>query len=146
MTFTYNSILFRIRSGVDTLSRCSKFDNNILLAARYILDNVDRFLEHRRSLYLFSIALYDMATAQQRLELAEQNVEKFRQQRATTLSRHDVLASAVVSDAGILCKERTLDSHAEMLHLEFRIKQLMELTNAESATSTEHGGTSAPVV
>lgn len=146
MTFTYNSILYRIRSGVETLSRCSKFDTNILRAARHILENVEGFTNDRRTLYLFSVALYDMATAQQRLELAEQNVEKFRLQRALSHSHHDELSAAVVSDAGILCRERTLDSNAEMLHLEFRIKQLMELTHAESANAIKRSRPSHAVV
>lgn len=137
MTFNCNSILFRIRSGVDTLTKCNEFDVTTLQAARYIQDNVERFLDHQQALYLFSSALYDTATAQQRLELAEMHVDRLRQQQMHSFKRNDTLESSVVSDAGTQCRERALDSKAERLNLEFRLKQLMELNNADSADEIE---------
>lgn len=132
ITINPNVIRFRLSNSVLSLSHSLKFDRQMIDAALSVLTDMQRYLRCPRELFLFATAMYDMANAQGRLEIAEAQIGHMRQQQIQRTSSYDELERMAVARATDLCKQRALETSAEYRHLEYRLQRLMESVNVES--------------
>lgn len=132
ITINPNVIKFRLSDSVVSLSHSLKFDRHMIDVARSVLTDLQRYLRCPRELFLFATAMYDMANAQGRLEIAEAQIGQLRQQQIQRASAPDELERMAVARATDLCKQRASETSAEYRHLEYRLHRLMECVNVES--------------
>ena len=100
--------------------------------AKSVYADVHSYMHWPRELFLFSTALYDMANAQGRLEIAEAHIGQLRQQQIQRANAFDELERMATARATDLCKQRASETSAEYKHLEYRLRRLMECANVES--------------
>lgn len=132
ITINPNVIRFRISNSVSVLSRSLKFDRQMIEVAKSVLSDLQSYMRCQRELFLFATALYDMANAQGRLEIAEAHIGQLRQQQIQRANAYDELERMATARATDLCKQRAMETSAEYKHLEYRLRRLMECANAES--------------
>lgn len=127
-----NVIRFRLSDSINVLSRSLKFDRAMINEAQAVLTNLQQYMRCKRELFLFATALYDMANAQCSLEIAESHVGQLRQQQIQRTVAYDDIEKVAFASATELCKRKETETRDAYRHLEYRLRRLMECTNAES--------------